>query len=102
MIEIIILIVFIFIKHQAGGVLMAISIVFGAINVNTQSENAGIFLGANNQVGWDSHSKGSNGNGSFSGSNISFNNVNILIDNDLVDSPINDQDVKPGLLNQQV
>ncbi|MDQ0253586.1 hypothetical protein J2S74_000958 [Evansella vedderi] len=81
---------------------MAVVINFLAINVNSQSNNSGVFIGSNNQVGWDSHSKFSYGNGQFLGMNGTINNLNILMDQDIIDAPINDQDIKPGLNNQQL
>ncbi|GAE24860.1 hypothetical protein JCM9140_820 [Halalkalibacter wakoensis JCM 9140] len=81
---------------------MAVVINFLAINVNSQSNNAGVFIGVNNQVGWDGHTKFSMGNGQFLGLNGSVNNINILNDADVIDAPINDQDIKPGIQNQQL
>ncbi|MBU9712322.1 hypothetical protein [Evansella tamaricis] len=81
---------------------MAVVINFLAINVNSMSNNSGVFLGSNNSVGWDGHAKFSFGNGQYLGMNGSFNNLNILMDQDVIDAPINDQDIKPGLNNQQL
>ena len=81
---------------------MAVIINFLAINVNTISNGSGVFVGINNAVGWDAHSKFSMGNGQFLGMNGTANNINILLDNDIIDAPINDQDIKPGLQNQQL
>ncbi|WP_078597581.1 hypothetical protein [Evansella clarkii] len=81
---------------------MAVVINFLAINVNSQSNGAGVFVGINNTVGWDSHAKFSMGNGQYLGINGTANNVNILLDSDIIDAPVFDQDIKPGLQNQQL
>ncbi|WP_134699365.1 hypothetical protein [Ammoniphilus sp. YIM 78166] len=81
---------------------MAIAVNFGALNVGSLSNNTGIFIGSNNQVGWDSQTKFSQANGQFNGANGSVNNFNILLDSDIIDAPANIQNVKPGFQNQQV
>ncbi|MDQ0253587.1 hypothetical protein J2S74_000959 [Evansella vedderi] len=80
---------------------MALAINFAAVNINAQSNSTGLFVGSNNQVGWDGHQKFSYGSGQFLGINGSANNINIVADTDVIDAPINDQDIKPGLNNQQ-
>lgn len=52
----------------------------GEININSQSDHAGVFIGANDVPGCESHTKNTMGNGSFSGTNVSFNNINIVKD----------------------
>ncbi|GAE24859.1 hypothetical protein JCM9140_819 [Halalkalibacter wakoensis JCM 9140] len=81
---------------------MAVSVNFAAVNINTQSNNSGLFIGSNNQTGWDGHTKFSFGNGQFLGMNGTANNMNIVNDTDVIDAPMNDQDVKPGVQNQQL
>ncbi|MBU9712326.1 hypothetical protein [Evansella tamaricis] len=55
---------------------MSMKIKVGEININSQSDNSGVYIGSNNIPGCDSQTKNTMGNGSFSGSNISFNNFN--------------------------
>ncbi|WP_088035963.1 hypothetical protein [Evansella clarkii] len=81
---------------------MAVAVNFAAVNINSQSNTSGLFVGANNSVGWDGHAKFTYGNGQFLGMNGSVNNINIAADPDVIDAPVNDQDIKPGLQNQQV
>ncbi|MBU9712321.1 hypothetical protein [Evansella tamaricis] len=80
---------------------MAIAVNFAAVNINSQSNNTGLFAGNNNTVGWDGHVKFTYGNGQYLGINATANNVNVVGDTDLIDAPIMDQDIKPGLNNQQ-
>ena len=81
---------------------MAIALNFAAININSQTKGSGLFVGGNNVVGWDAHAKFTYGNGQYMGINGSVNNINITSDIDIIDAPINDQDIKPGLQNQQL
>ncbi len=81
---------------------MAISIVFNMINVNSINTDAAISIGENNLGGWDTHSKNNYGNGSFYGNTFNTVNFNLLSDHDLIDSPINDQDIKPSTTLQQI
>ncbi len=72
---------------------------FDSINVNVVSGNAGIFIGTNYQFCWNSHSKENSAFGGISGhSNIVQQNINLLVDNDLIDTPIDDRDL---FLHQQ-
>lgn len=81
---------------------MAVSILFNAINVVSMLSNSVVAVGENMQAGWDSHSKANTGNGSFNG--LGFNTANLvtIIDPDIIDTPINDQDLKPGNQIQQL
>ena len=74
---------------------------FDSIDAITVTSNSSISIGENCQNGWDSHSKINFGNGSFIGSTLAEGNVNLLVDNDLVDSPINDQDFKPSVIHKK-
>lgn len=74
---------------------------FQDINVNTLINNSSVAIGENNMYGWSGHSKRNFGNGKFSGTNVTNNNHNHLEDNDYIDTPINDQDYKPGFLDQR-
>ncbi|MBU9712325.1 hypothetical protein [Evansella tamaricis] len=80
---------------------MAVVMNFIGINVNNMNNNCGVFVGANNHVGWDAHAKFSMGNGMFIGMNSTIYNSNVVIDQDIIDAPIFDQDFKPGFNNQQ-
>ncbi|MBU9712323.1 spore germination protein [Evansella tamaricis] len=73
---------------------------FGSINVNALINNSTVAVGENNQVGWSGHSKRNHGNGNFTGRNVLANVSNSLNDTDYIDAPINDQDYKPGYMNQ--
>lgn len=81
---------------------MAVSIVFGAINVNSINTDATVSIGENSQPNWDAQSKNNYGNGVLVGNVIVPNNIIFISDNDLVDSPINDPDIVPSVQNQSV
>ncbi|GGE49784.1 hypothetical protein GCM10011391_30690 [Pullulanibacillus camelliae] len=78
---------------------MAVNINFAAINVNALNRDSSISIGENNQPGWSAHSKNNLGAGLLQGFNV-VNQVSNILDNDVVDSPINDQDGIPGNQNQ--
>lgn len=74
----------------------------GDINVRTMQKQSGIYLGEKNtNIGLSAHSKV---NGVFSGiggqSNIFLRNLSILNDQDIIDSPINDNDINIHTKNQ--
>jgi hypothetical protein len=88
------------------------NIIFNKIDVNTIDTASGIFIGTNHahgwsshnknnnenvQNGWDTHSKNNFGQGTVYGNTISSNNINSISDNDIIDTPINDQDYKPSI-----
>ncbi|MDD4570541.1 MAG: spore germination protein [Tepidanaerobacteraceae bacterium] len=81
---------------------MTISILFNAINVLNMQTNSVVTIGENAQTGWDSHGKSNIGNGSFLGVSLNSANLVTIIDPDIIDAPINDQDVKPTWQIQQV
>lgn len=65
------------------------NIVFGSININNVSENAGVFVGSNIQVNWKSQTKGNSAMGTVIGErNILSENINVIYDNDGIDMPI--------------
>lgn len=74
---------------------MSVALQIGLINVGGMQSDAGIFFGQNMQNGWDSHGKTNQAGPSVTGF---FNHVssylNILSDPDIIDVPINDQDIK--------
>lgn len=79
---------------------MAIIVNVFAINVVTVNNNSGVFIGANNQAGWDSHAKFSMGTGTVIGSNVIGHNLTALNDSDLIDAPMINSDFKPGFQAQ--
>ncbi|KKM11559.1 hypothetical protein SY88_07600 [Clostridiales bacterium PH28_bin88] len=74
---------------------MAVFIKFGAISVDSMENNSGVFFGENVQLGWDSHAKNNQAVGPIAGKVIFITNpINILKDPDIIDAPINDQDIE--------
>ena len=76
---------------------MPFYISFRGINVNSSSQNAGVFVGDISIPGWDANQKTNSAHASIYGfSNIEFTTVNITMDSqELMDGIINDQDFKP-------
>ncbi|QOY34598.2 hypothetical protein AWH56_017965 [Anaerobacillus isosaccharinicus] len=69
----------------------------GAVNVNVNNTNAGVFIGQNSQTNWDSHQKRMPGVGVVNGvSNMAMGNLVSLIDNDLADMPISEMENVPS------
>jgi hypothetical protein len=67
---------------------------FDQINVNAIENAAGIFIGTNTQLSWESNSKSNLALGRISGKfNRLHHNVNVVYDNDFLDTYINDRDV---------
>ncbi|MDQ0188825.1 hypothetical protein JI721_12500 [Alicyclobacillus cycloheptanicus] len=63
--------------------------------VGTIAENSGVYIADRNVVfGISSHSKSNNGFGRVDSHNLLYRNVNIVYDSDLIDTPIDDRDVK--------
>lgn len=77
-------------------------ICFDRIDVNVIDTNSTISLGQNSQPAWDSHTKDNLGSGAFHGNNLVTGNVSTIFDNDIIDSPINDQDFKPSYVQKKV
>lgn len=75
---------------------MAVFTSFNAINVNSIQSDSGVFVGQNNQPGWDSHQKQNSMNYLVGFFNTYPGNFNSFIDNDIIDAPINDQDIEGG------
>lgn len=85
-----------------GGIYVAAYVNFSALNINTISNASGVFTGENVQQGWGSHSKNNQCLGDLNGNaNLIANPLNCIFDPDLMDSPINDQDIQgsagPGI-----
>ncbi|WP_438431881.1 hypothetical protein [Gorillibacterium sp. sgz500922] len=73
---------------------MAQSINFNSIVTNSFNTNSGIFIGENNMVGWDSHSKRMGGLGAIYGQYNFIPNPYVLVNNNSVfDTMINDNDI---------
>lgn len=71
---------------------------FDTINVATITQNSGIFVGDVKITGLDSHEKENLGNSKIYGNqNAEFQNFNCTYDSDVIDTPINDQDMKAGV-----
>lgn len=68
------------------------SIHFNSINVQQLDENCTVSIGESAQNGWSTKDKNNYGNGDFYGKTILPNNRSIIYDNDIMDSPIKDND----------
>lgn len=74
---------------------MPVIISIGFMKVGAMQSDAGVFFGENMQNGWDSHSKLNVSGGQTSGDhNYLPTFINFLYDPDVIDVPINDQDIK--------
>ncbi|MCF8565144.1 hypothetical protein LLE49_10500 [Alicyclobacillus tolerans] len=74
------------------------NIVFESMAVATMTQNAGVFIGDTRISGLDSHSKDNVGFGKVYGNqSVHHSNLGINYDPDLMDTPINDQDIKSGV-----
>ncbi|MFB5188876.1 hypothetical protein [Alicyclobacillus fastidiosus] len=76
---------------------MASVICFGAININSPQQNAGVFVGEVNCGGWDANEKVNQGHGALFGFfNVILNQQTYVTDSfEMIDGMINDQDFKP-------
>lgn len=75
---------------------MAVFMSFNMINVNSMQNDNGVFVGQNNQPGWDSHAKQNSSNFPIGALNTFPGNINLLTDNDAIDMPFNDSDIEGG------
>lgn len=74
---------------------MAGAIIFNKILVNSQETNGGIFLGENVAPNWETNNKNQIALGMVYGTFNSLPvNVNITLDNDYIDTLINDPDIQ--------
>ena len=74
------------------------NIAFESMAVATMTQNAGVFIGDTRISGLDSHSKDNVGFGKVYGNqSVHHSNLGINYDPDLMDTPINDQDIKSGV-----
>jgi len=81
---------------------MAISINFVSIVINSQNTNSTVSLGENAQSAWNAHQKKNFGNGMYFGNTASPNNIINILDNDIIDMPVQDNDIAPTAQNQSV
>lgn len=81
---------------------MALAVNINAINTNTLTNNAGNFLGENQQFGWDAHTKQNTTIYIQGITNYTPWSWNLVYDNDLSDAFMNDPDLNTGFLTQQV
>ncbi|WP_058303358.1 hypothetical protein [Gorillibacterium timonense] len=73
---------------------MATSINFNSIVTNSMNTTSGVFIGDNQMIGWDAHSKRFNGVGEVFGQYNLISNPYLLINNNsLFDTMINDNDL---------
>lgn len=74
---------------------VSVAIQIGFMKVGAMQSDAGVFFGQNIQNGWDAHSKTNNAGGITAGD---YNHIqammNLVYDPDVIDVPINDQDIK--------
>ncbi|MBM7646793.1 hypothetical protein JOD45_003027 [Scopulibacillus daqui] len=77
-----------------------LKISFKSLSVGSMSASSGVFNGTNRQFGWSSHSKANSGLGSIGGEKHEIvRNINMVMDNDHLDTPIDDRDImwdQPG------
>lgn len=74
---------------------MPVVIHIGFIKIGGMQSDTGLFFGQNIQNGWDSHSKSNSSGGSTNGDfNFLPTMMNLIYDPDVIDVPINDQDIK--------
>lgn len=79
---------------------MAFSVNFVAINVYTINRDATVSVGEVNQPGWNANGKSMFGNAQVFGISLNANIFNNFMDQDIIDSPISDQDLIPSAQNQ--
>ncbi|WP_051344060.1 spore germination protein [Alicyclobacillus herbarius] len=76
-----------------------VSMQIGLVKVGAMQSDARIFFGQNVQNGWDSHSKSNTAGASPAGDgNCIPIYYNFIFDPDVIDVPINDQDIKSPTL----
>lgn len=81
---------------------MPVSIVFNQILANTLNINSTIASGQNNQADWSFQGKNNFAAGQPIGLAAFNGNLNIVIDNDVVDVPINAQEINNPQPNVQM
>ncbi|QSO48270.1 hypothetical protein [Alicyclobacillus mengziensis] len=84
--------------HRQAPTPQVTNVGFNTVNVGTITQNSGIFAGDVKITGFDSHEKENLGGSKIYGNHtIEYSNVNYTHDSDVVDTPINDQDIKSGV-----
>lgn len=70
---------------------------FGAVNVNSPQQNAGVFIGQMNLGGWDANMKQNTAHAALYGFyNVIYLQHNTTVDSmEVMDGVINDSDFKP-------
>ncbi|MCQ6280775.1 hypothetical protein [Bacillus sp. EB600] len=81
---------------------MAIPLLVGAININSQNTNSATSIGENQLSGWSSHRKTNNGVGLQIGIFTNTLNYTIIIDSDVNDGNIFDPDILPAVQGQAI
>lgn len=77
-----------------------LEIKFDKIDVNALDTQSIIAVGNNSQSAWDSHSKENYGLGTLYGRPGISKNTNTINDNDVIDAPINNHDIKPVFIRR--
>ncbi|MFB5192625.1 hypothetical protein [Alicyclobacillus fastidiosus] len=76
---------------------MAIAITFNMVNINSMNTQVGVFVGNNNQLGWDANGKLVMGIGQIMGLNQAAPlGAYLYADNDMVDQPVIENEIKNG------
>lgn len=72
-------------------------IIFNCIAVNSMNTSAAVMIGDNAAAGWDANSKSSSSINTVAGAgNLFTANMTLLTDNDVIDTPILDNDIETG------
>lgn len=70
-------------------------IIFNCIAVNSLKTSAGVFIGDNSASNWDANNKCTSSISNVTGAaNVVTANFTLITDNDIVDTPIVDSDIK--------
>ncbi|TCP27806.1 hypothetical protein EV207_11733 [Scopulibacillus darangshiensis] len=77
-----------------------LNVAFGAVNSKNMTTTCSIVFGENNQVGWSAHGKFNYANGWLYGVSLNTGVFNNMIDNDVIDTPIQDDDGVPSSQTQ--
>ena len=76
-------------------------IIFNFIAVNNLNTNAAVLIGDNAATGWDSNNKKQSSIGTITGAgNVVAANLNLMNDNDVLDTPIIDNDIEAAATAQ--
>jgi hypothetical protein len=76
---------------------MAIAVTFNMVTVNSMNTQVGVFVGNNNQLGWDANGKLVMGSGQIMGTTqLSPVGAFTYMDNDVFDQPVIENQLKTG------